>query len=112
MCSIAYSGLAIGQSRWGLGLPIKLRPKANSHNFEVLSLAGRPFYMMGIAGFKVALCLAYLRILPPGTPRTKIFKPIIWIVLASCVITQGAGILALHLQCKSVSSSHWSTQFA
>ena len=109
MCSIAYSSLAIGQSRWGLGLPIKLRPKANSHSFKVLSLAGRPFYMMGIAGFKVALCLAYLRILSPGT---KIFKPIIWIVLVSCVIAHGAGILVLLLQCKPVSSSYWSAQFA
>lgn len=41
--------LCIGQRVWGLGLPI---------NF-----AGRPFYMVGILGFKVALCLAYLRIL-------------------------------------------------
>ena len=103
MCSIAYNVLAIVQSRWGLGLPKNLRPMANGHNLKVLSFAGRPFYMMGVAGFKVALCLAYLRIVPPGT---NAYKPIIWMVLVSCVIAHVARTLVFLLKCKLVCSSH------
>ena len=55
--------------------------------------------MIGITGFKVALCLAYLRIVPPSK---KIFKPIIWMVLVSCVLAHVAGTLVLIFQCSPV----------
>ena len=29
VCSCVYNGLCIGQSRWGLGLPLALRPNPN-----------------------------------------------------------------------------------
>ncbi|KAI9884094.1 MAG: swr1 complex component [Watsoniomyces obsoletus] len=102
ICSIVYNALAIAQSRWGLGLPLKLRPKANTLDYRTLNYAGRPFYMFGITGFKVALCLAYLRIVPPSK---KLFKPLIWTVLITCVLAHLAGTLVLILQCSPVRKS-------
>ncbi len=55
--------------------------------------------MFGITGFKVALCLAYLRIVPPSK---KLFKPLIWGVLVTCVLAHLAGTLVLILQCSPV----------
>ena len=37
VCGIIYAGLCIGQSKWGLGLPIKLRPKPNLNEYSVVS---------------------------------------------------------------------------
>ena len=36
ICAVIYSGLCIGQSAWGLGLPIKLRPKPNLNQYSVV----------------------------------------------------------------------------
>ncbi|KAI9788511.1 MAG: hypothetical protein M1816_006851 [Peltula sp. TS41687] len=107
ICSIIYNALAIAQSRWGLGLPIAQRPAANTLDYKALNYAGRPFYMAGITGFKVALCLAYLRIVPPRNKR--IFKPLIWFVLISCVLAHLAGTLVLILQCNPVRKSFYPT---
>jgi hypothetical protein len=38
ICSIIYSGLCIGQTRWGLGLPIMLRPKVNLNHYSEVRL--------------------------------------------------------------------------
>ena len=57
--------------------------------------------MADITGFKVALCLAYLSIVPPQNKR--IFKPLIWFVLIFCVLAYLAGTLVLILQCNLVS---------
>lgn len=103
ICSIVYNALAIAQSRWGLGLPLKLRPKENTNDYREINFAGRPFYMVGITGFKVALCLAYLRIVPPNKKRT--FRPMIWLVLVACVLCHLAGILILVFQCLPVRKS-------
>lgn len=56
--------------------------------------------MAGITGFKVALCLSYLRILQNTNNRYRI---IIWIVLISCVFGHLAGTLILIFQCSPVS---------
>lgn len=37
ICAIIYSGLCIGQSRWGLGLPLTMRPKPNLNAYSVVS---------------------------------------------------------------------------
>ena len=62
ICSIIYNALCIAQTPYGLGLPTDLRPKINLDKYSEINFAGRPFYMAGITGFKVALCFAYLRI--------------------------------------------------
>lgn len=36
VCSIIYSGICIGQSRWGLGLPVELRPEENLNKYSVV----------------------------------------------------------------------------
>ncbi|KAL8890308.1 MAG: hypothetical protein Q9205_005071 [Flavoplaca limonia] len=97
LCAIVYAGLCIGQSKWGLGLPISLRPKENIEEYSVINFAGRPIYMFGILGFKVALCWAYLRILKASpNPRYKI---LIYIVMIGAIVGHVAGTLVLIFQC-------------
>ncbi|KAE8153037.1 integral membrane protein [Aspergillus avenaceus] len=91
------------QSRYGLGLPLALRPKANLNQYMKINFAGRPFYQMGIAGFKAALCLSYLRLLS-GTSR-KMYKILIWAVLIISTLGHAAGTLILILNCKPVRKS-------
>ncbi|PQE04973.1 integral membrane protein [Rutstroemia sp. NJR-2017a BBW] len=78
LCSIIYNGLTITQSRWGLGLPLALRPKVNLNPYSTVNFAGRPFYMMGILGFKVSLCFSYLRILSKGQPAYRMLVKRSW----------------------------------
>ncbi len=42
ICGIVYAGLCIGQAKWGLGLPIKLRPKVNINEYSVVSFFDSP----------------------------------------------------------------------
>ncbi|KFZ11174.1 hypothetical protein V501_04875 [Pseudogymnoascus sp. VKM F-4519 (FW-2642)] len=102
VCSVIYSGLCIGQSRWGLGLDIAIRPKENLNQYSVINFAGRPFYMAGITGFKVALCLSYLRIL---NKSNKAYRKFVWVVLITCVLGHLGGTLVLIFQCKPVRKS-------
>ncbi|ELR05656.1 hypothetical protein VC83_02952 [Pseudogymnoascus destructans] len=102
ICSVIYSGLCISQSRWGLGLDIAIRPKENLDKYSVINFAGRPFYMAGITGFKVALCLSYLRIL---NKSNKTYRKFVWVVLVTCVLGHLGGTLVLIFQCKPVHKS-------
>lgn len=56
--------------------------------------------MIGILGFKVALCLAYLRILSHGQ---RAYRYVVWLVLVACVLGHIGGTLVLILQCQPVS---------
>jgi len=56
--------------------------------------------MMGILGFKVALCLGYLRIL---SRAQKVYRFIVWFVLVFCILAHLAGTLVLILNCTPVS---------
>ncbi|KAL8685580.1 MAG: hypothetical protein Q9218_007673 [Villophora microphyllina] len=103
ICAIIYAGLCIGQSQWGLGLPLGLRPKANLDPYSVINFTGRPFYMMGILGFKVALCWAYLRILK-ASPNPH-YKILIFVVMAGAIVGHVAGTFVLIFQCKPVQKS-------
>ncbi|KAM3075385.1 hypothetical protein ACMFMG_007176 [Clarireedia jacksonii] len=102
LCSIIYNGLTITQSRWGLGLPIALRPKVNLNSYSTVNFAGRPFYMMGILGFKISLCFSYLRILSKGQPA---YRMLVWVTLILCVLAHLAGTLVLILNCHPVKRS-------
>ncbi|KAI9670079.1 MAG: hypothetical protein M1829_004806 [Trizodia sp. TS-e1964] len=126
--SIIYNGLCIGrksslqsrfvvqnsltlpalESRWGLGLPIALRPAVNLDTYTVINFAGRPFYQIGIALFKVALCLAYLRIV---NEKARIYKAVIWITMIACFLTHLGGALVLFFQCSPVQKS-WKPRLA
>ena len=72
-------------------------------NAAQINFAGRPFYMMGILGFKVALCFAYLRIMKTSTHSA--YKAITWAVMIACIIGHIAGTLVLVFQCKPVRKS-------
>lgn len=57
--------------------------------------------MAGITGFKVALCIAYLRIVPPKDRR--VFNPLIWVVMVTCILGHLGGSLVLFFMCTPVS---------
>ncbi|KAJ5909206.1 hypothetical protein N7495_001888 [Penicillium taxi] len=104
--SIFYSGLCIAQSRYGLGLPLKMRPKANLETYTKLNYAGRPFYQLGIAGFKASLCLSYLRLLS-GTSKS-FYRIITWAVIVFSTLGHTMGALVLILDCQPVEKA-WNT---
>lgn len=62
-----------------------------------INFAGRPFYMFGILGFKVALCWAYLRILKSSTNAH--YKILIYVVMAGAIMGHVAGTFILIFQC-------------
>ncbi|KAH0613717.1 uncharacterized protein H6S33_005603 [Morchella sextelata] len=101
VCSIIYNALTIEQTRWGLGLDLKYRPKVNANKYSEVNFAGRPFYMLGITGFKVSLCLAYIRLVN----KQKTYRQITWWILWGCVLSHIGGILVLMFQCKPVQKS-------
>ncbi len=68
-----------------------------------VNFAGRPFYQIGILGFKVALCWAYLRILK--TSQKPRYRALVWTVMIACTIGHVAGALILIFQCSPVRKS-------
>ncbi|GJP98480.1 integral membrane protein [Aspergillus niger] len=98
--SIIYSALCVAQSRYGLGLPLSLRPKADLPDYTKLNYAGRPFYQLGIAGFKASLCLNYLRLIS-GTSK-NFYRILIWAVIAVSTLGHLAGTLVLIFDCQPV----------
>ncbi|KAJ5952342.1 uncharacterized protein N7479_010755 [Penicillium vulpinum] len=107
--SVIYSALCISQSRYGLGLPLNLRPKANYHTYSKINYVGRPFYQVGIAGFKASLCLSYLRLIS-GTSKRN-YRGVIWIVIAVSTLGHFGGALSLIFNCSPVQRS-WNTNVA
>ncbi|KAL8657432.1 MAG: hypothetical protein Q9226_001925 [Calogaya cf. arnoldii] len=82
-----FSGtLLLNVSQRGRGL---IRPQIN--------FAGRPIYMFGILGFKVALCWAYLRILK-ASPNPR-YKVLIFTVMGGAIVGHVAGTFVLIFQC-------------
>ncbi|KAH8807846.1 integral membrane protein [Xylogone sp. PMI_703] len=123
-CSIAYNGLCIGQTKWGLGLKVIDRPQMNLDQFSVVRLlpihpplkfeipltrgvlqlnySGKPIYIAGILAFKVSLCLSYLRIV---TSSTRTYRRVVYLVLITCIAGHIAGILVLIFLCSPVEKS-------
>ncbi|APA11569.1 hypothetical protein sscle_08g063390 [Sclerotinia sclerotiorum 1980 UF-70] len=102
ICSIVYNACTISQSRWGLGLPLALRPAVNLNEYSKVNYAGRPFYMIGVLCFKVSLCFSYLRILSKGQPN---YRLLVWFVMILCILGHVAGTLALMFNCHPVQKS-------
>ena len=59
--------------------------------------------MTGILLFKIALCLAYLRILQAS--RNALYKTITYLVLVTCTVLHTIGIFLLIFQCRPVKKS-------
>ncbi|KAM7201871.1 integral membrane protein [Rhypophila sp. PSN 637] len=67
LMAAAFSVISIIQTKWGLGLKNRQDlPDQNLLTFGLLQYVGAPFYILGILGFKLALLVSYLRILPLG----------------------------------------------
>ncbi|KAH8688837.1 integral membrane protein [Talaromyces proteolyticus] len=101
--SIVYNILCIVQTRYGLGLPLKDRPKPNLITYTKVNFAGRPFYQFGIGLFKLALCISYLRLLS-GTTK-KNYRILILTVAVISTLGHLAWTLILILNCNPVSKS-------
>ncbi|GFN20583.1 hypothetical protein AtubIFM55763_005691 [Aspergillus tubingensis] len=59
---LAYAGIAVAQTRYGLGLDAASFPDANVVMFSKIQYAGGPTYILAILCFKVSLLTSYLRI--------------------------------------------------
>ncbi|CZT20139.1 uncharacterized protein RCC_05996 [Ramularia collo-cygni] len=68
--STAYTTSGIVQTRFGLGLPWAMRPAEYTREYLVANYAAWPFYLFALAGFKLALCISYLR-MTRGSLDTK-----------------------------------------
>ncbi|KAF4595535.1 integral membrane protein [Ophiocordyceps camponoti-floridani] len=101
--ALAYSGLCIAQTKYGLGLPIKLRPKPNIIPYTRVNFAGRPIYQLGISFFKVALCISYLRLLKGTDQRT--YRRIVWLTIIFIFLAHLGCTLSLIFACTPVAKS-------
>lgn len=104
------------ETKYGLGLPLTLRPKESLEVFLKVCLtiivwpfllrllqvnfAGRAFYQLDIAGFKAALCISYLRLLTGGD--RKGYTLLVWAVMIISTLGHIAGTLVLILRCQPV----------
>ncbi|EFQ25973.1 ATP synthase F0 [Colletotrichum graminicola M1.001] len=101
--ALIYSILTITQTRYGLGLPIKLRPKEDLIKYTRVNFAGRPFYQLGISFFKIALLISYLRLLQ----RTdqKGYRRAVWLTIAIVFLSHLACTFSLIFACTPVDKS-------
>ncbi|KAG5973169.1 hypothetical protein E4U55_000637, partial [Claviceps digitariae] len=101
--AFTYSILCIVQTKYGLGLPIKLRPKENMGTYARVNFAGRPIYQLGISLFKVALLISYLRLLQ-GTDH-KTYRMTVWATIAIVLLAHLGCTLSLIFACSPVEKS-------
>ncbi|KAL1296905.1 hypothetical protein AAFC00_004517 [Neodothiora populina] len=94
---VIYNILCIVQTRYGLGLSLADRPKQTAQPLKVLSYAGKPFYQFGIAGFKLALCVSYLRLTEGADKRT--YRRVIWTVGIASTLFHFAFMLIVLFWC-------------
>ncbi|KAG6000315.1 hypothetical protein E4U21_005609 [Claviceps maximensis] len=101
--ALTYSILCIVQTKYGLGLPIKLRPQENVSYYARVNFAGRPIYQLGISLFKIALLISYLRLLQ-GTDR-KTYRMIVCATIAMVLLAHVGCALSLIFACSPVEKS-------
>ncbi|KAG6032366.1 hypothetical protein E4U41_007229 [Claviceps citrina] len=101
--ALTYSVLCIVQTRYGLGLPIKLRPRENAGLYARVNFAGRPIYQVGISFFKIALLISYLRLLR-GTDR-KTYRITVSATIACVAMAHLGCALSLIFACRPVEKS-------
>ncbi|KAK4131566.1 hypothetical protein BT67DRAFT_444614 [Trichocladium antarcticum] len=101
--ALIYSILCIVQTKYGLGLPLALRPKANLIPYTRTNYAGRPIYQLGISFFKVALLISYQRLFK-GTHHV-IYRRVVWTAMVAVVAGHLGCALTLILACTPVKKS-------
>lgn len=101
--ALLYSIICIVQTKYGLGLPLALRPKPNLVPYTRWNYAGRPIYQMGISFFKVALLISYLRLFQGTSYRG--YRATVWITIVAVVLGHLGCSLCLVLACNPVYKS-------
>ncbi|SPO01426.1 related to integral membrane protein PTH11 [Cephalotrichum gorgonifer] len=101
--AIAYSVICIIQTKYGLGLPLALRPKANSVIFTRVNYSGRPIYQIGISFFKIALLISYLRLFE-GTNQ-RMYRRVVWGAIILIFLSHLGCTFALVFACTPVQKS-------
>ncbi|ODA82205.1 hypothetical protein RJ55_00711 [Drechmeria coniospora] len=101
--ALVYSILCIMQTKYGLGLPLRARPKENLIPYTRVNFAGRPIYQIGISFFKIALLISYLRLLK-GTDQ-KTYRLVVWITIFLVFIAHVGCTLSLLFACTPVQKS-------
>jgi hypothetical protein len=89
------------ETKYGLGLPLKLRPEANLVTYTRVNFAGRPIYQIGISFFKISLLISYLRLFK-GTNK-KLYRKTVWAAIAFVFLGHLGCTLALIFACTPVS---------
>ncbi|OJJ96331.1 hypothetical protein ASPACDRAFT_16934, partial [Aspergillus aculeatus ATCC 16872] len=62
LLGLGYAGVAVAQTRYGLGLDAASFPDANVVMFSKIQYAGGPLYILALLSFKVSLLTSYLRV--------------------------------------------------
>lgn len=89
------------ETRYGLGLPVTLRPEENLVTYTRVNFAGRPFYQIGISFFKIALLISYLRLLN-GTDHS-VYRIVVWVTIGFVFLSHLGCTLSLIFACSPVS---------
>ncbi|KAF4547371.1 Protein kinase domain-containing protein 22 [Elsinoe fawcettii] len=101
--ALSYGGLAISQTRLGLGLPPSMRPRVNSQNYAVQNYVARPFYNIATTFFRVGLCFTYLRIIKGAHHYT--YKKVIEVTMFVCSVHGLVYVLLILFNCRPISRS-------
>ncbi|KAL4935401.1 hypothetical protein BDV06DRAFT_217461 [Aspergillus oleicola] len=98
LLGMAYAGLAVAQTRWGLGLHSEYVPPANIKPFGKMQYAGGPIYTLALLGFKISLLTSYLRI--GGFVHS--YRMVIHAAIIACVVNQVIFTIVLSVGCRPV----------
>lgn len=88
------------ETKYGLGLPVSLRPPQELVLYTRVNFAGRPIYQVGISFFKVALLISYLRLLR-GTDKW-LYRAAVWATMAFVLSSHVSSALLLVFSCRPV----------
>ncbi|PLB49360.1 hypothetical protein P170DRAFT_182674 [Aspergillus steynii IBT 23096] len=94
----AYTGIAVGQTRWGLGTSAAYFPIENAVPFGKIQYAGGPVYTLALLGFKVSLLSSYLRI----GGFIQAYKVTIIVVIVAVVCNQLIFTFLLLFACRPI----------
>lgn len=82
LCNIVYATFTILQTRYGLGLPVPLRPKALHQRYILYNYVARGPNIVAVAVSKIALCITCLKII-----RQTWYTRLRWFVTGLAIFT-------------------------
>ncbi|KAH8666922.1 ATP synthase F0 [Xylariales sp. PMI_506] len=104
--ALTYTIFTIMQTKYGLGLPLALRPAVNFVTYTKVNYASRPFYELGISFFKISLLLSYLDLIR-GTHHTT-YRTVIWISIVLIAVGHIICMVLLIFNCRPITKT-WDT---